>query len=103
MAPASRLKRGEWAPLNSSPQVLFEKRRNAVERDLVQAVVQIDVAGAGDDQQFLRFGCGGIGGFTEVARVGLFAMNEKDRPRRDFLNVAEDWHVHERQRRRDRP
>ena len=45
----------------------IEERFDAVERDLVQAIVEIDMVGAGDNQQFLRLSRHLVGILGEIA------------------------------------
>lgn len=59
--------------------MLLEEGRQLVERNDVQAVVQIGVVGTWDDHQLLGFGRRRVGSFTEVARVRFLAMDEQDR------------------------
>ena len=78
------------------PEMLVEEIGQLVERDHVHPVVQIDMVGAGDDHEFLRLGRGRVGGFAEIPRMGLFAVDQQDRARRNLLDVGQERHVHER-------
>ena len=54
------------------------EERHAVEGDLVHAVIEVDVIDVRNDHQFLRLRRRRVSGFTEVARVGVFAANEEE-------------------------
>ena len=56
-------------PLQS--EVALEERRELVERDQVDPVVQVDVARARNDDQLLRLGGAPVGVLAELAGVRL--------------------------------
>lgn len=59
-----------------------------VERDLVEVVVEVHMAGAGDDEEFLVVASELLEGvFAEVAGMGLFAVDEEDGAA-DFTGVG---------------
>src|SRR6478735_12678346 len=60
-----------------------EEAGQLVERDHVDLVVEIDVAGSPNDHQFLRLRGRLIGGFAEVARMAFLAVDQQNRARRD--------------------
>ena len=73
--------------LVSSHEVLFEERGQFIEWNDVHLVVKVGVRGARNDHQFLGLCCRRIGRLAEVARMGVFAVHEQDRPGRS-LNPA---------------
>lgn len=64
--------------------MLLEEARQPIERNQVDAVVEIDVVCAGDDHQFLRLGRRGESRLAEAARVGVLAADQQNGPGRDF-------------------
>ncbi len=56
-----------------SNQMLFEKRGQLVEGNLVHSVVQIDMVRVGHNQQFLRLGGCFVNVFGVIAGMGVFA------------------------------
>ncbi len=66
--PASaNLRRAAETISRALSQMLLEECFDSLEGNLVHAVVEVDVVGAGDNQEFLRFGGCREGGFAEVA------------------------------------
>lgn len=80
---------------NHCAKVLAEERVELVPRDQVHAIVEIDVTGAADPDQFLRLGRPLVGILAELARVRLIAGDEEHRTRRDRLDVVERVEIHE--------
>ena len=72
-----------------------EKRRQLVERDELHAVIEVDVAGVRDDDQFLRLAGELVGVFAELEGMGLIAGDEEQRAGRNRLDVVERIEVHE--------
>ncbi|MNC72274.1 hypothetical protein D3C75_1233050 [compost metagenome] len=64
----------------SSGQMLLEERCQLVKRDHVYTVIEIGVVGAWDDYKLLRLSGRSVGCLTEIARVGLFAVDKQYRP-----------------------
>lgn len=61
---------------------------NLVERDLVEVVVEVHMAGTGDDEELLVVAGELLEGvFAEVAGMGLFAVDEEDGAA-DFTGVG---------------
>src|SRR6266496_1867644 len=83
-------------------EVLGEEGFELVEWDQVGLVVEVDVAGVGDDVELLRLCRALVGVLAVVPRVGVLSGDEQDRPRRDPLEVRQQREVHERQAARRR-
>src|SRR3954447_24592209 len=83
------------SPPPLSLQVLSEEGRQLIERDKVHAVVEVDVPGVRDDEQFLRLGGELVGVFAELDGMGLLARDEEQRAGRNRLDVVERIEVHE--------
>ena len=75
--------------------MLAEERIELVERDELHAIVEVDVARAGDDEESLRFTCQPERLFTEFARVRGVTRDEQQRTRRDRLYVRERVEINE--------
>ena len=73
----------------------LEEGVEVVEGDEVGAVVEVDVVGAGDDEEALGFGGAAVGVFAELAGVGLGAGDEEDGAGTDEVEVLEGIEVHE--------
>src|SRR6266496_4442868 len=84
-------------------EVLGEERLQLVERDQVGLVVEVDVAGVGDDVELLGLGRALVGVLAVVPRVRVLSRDEQDRPRRDPLEVGQQREVYEREAARRRP
>lgn len=69
-------------------QVVVVERGDRVERDEVGVVVEVDVTGSGDDDEFLGAGCLGVDVVAEVAGVGVLAGDEQDGAWCDVVEVA---------------
>ena len=82
--PAARLlpPRDQVKPTGEFPlfQILAKERRQLVERNEAHAIVEVHVASALNDQQFLGFGSPLVGIFTELPGI-LLAVE----PRRALL------------------
>src|SRR3954465_749337 len=76
-------------------QTVLEEAGQLVERDEVDAIVEIDVTGAGNDDQFLGLSSEGVGVLAELAGVRVLPGDEQHRSRRDCLDVVEGIEVHE--------
>ena len=70
-------------------QMLGEKGRELVERDKLHPIVEVNVAGVGNDDQFLWLTCKLVGLFTELSGMGGLTRDEKHRTRRNRLDVRE--------------
>ena len=88
---------------DASFEMVGEKFGEFFEGNQTCLIVKINMAGPWDDQQFFRFRRSLVGGFAEITRVSLFAMNHEDGARRYFLDVGQERHVHEGQRIGDGP
>ena len=53
------------------------------------------MAGAGNDEKLLRFGCQLVGVFAELPGMCAFTRDEKHRTRRNRLDVIERVEIHE--------
>src|SRR5215213_7868526 len=80
---------------SASFQIRFEERLQLVEGDQLHPVVEIDVAGPRDDEQFLRFGGPLVGVFAELPGMCLVARDEEHGAGRDRLDVLERVEVQE--------
>ena len=76
-------------------QILGEEGRELVERNQVHPVVEVDVARAGNDEQFLRLAGELVGLLAELSGMRVVARDEQHRTRRDRLDVVERVEVHE--------
>lgn len=91
---------GRWFGLF---QMFHIECHDLVERNLVEVVVEVHMAGAGDDEEFLVVAGELLEGvFAEVAGMGLFAVDEKDGAA-DFTGVGHYRHVQEGEGRGDIP
>src|SRR5438876_7604355 len=80
----------------ASPIQMFgEKGRELVEGDKLHPVVKVNVAGLGNDDQFLWLTGKPVSLFTELSGVRVLTRNEKHGTRRNRLNVRERVEVHE--------
>jgi MmyB-like transcription regulator ligand binding domain len=70
-------------------QVVLEEGGQCVEGDEVHAVVEVDVAGTGNEHQLLGFGGELVGLLAELAGVRLVTGDEQHRARTDRLDVFE--------------
>lgn len=79
-------------------QILPEKRLHGIEGNDVRPVVQVRMAGAGNDHELLVLSPELFEGvFAEVAGMRLFPMDEQHRAA-DFSRVAQQGHIHEGKR-----
>src|SRR5438552_14787302 len=76
-----------FADARAGCEVLGEEGFELVERDQVGLVVEVDVAGVGDDVELLRLCRPLVGVLAVVPRVGVLSRDEEDGPRRDRLEV----------------
>ena len=75
--------------------MLREKGRELVERDKLHPVVEVNVAGAGNDDQFLWLTGKPVSLFTELSGMSVLTRDEKHGTRRNRLNVRERVKIHE--------
>src|SRR5213079_2818129 len=68
-------------------QMLREKGRELVERDKFRPVVEVNVAGVGNDDQFLRLTGKPVGLFTEFSGMSGLTRDEQHRTRRNCFYV----------------
>src|SRR4051794_23191524 len=78
-----------------SPQIVLEERSQLVEWDQVHPVIEIDMSGARDDQEFLGLTGKPVGLFAELPAMRNLPRDEQHRARRDRLDVVERVEVHE--------
>src|SRR5437773_7615552 len=76
-------------------KILSEKGRQLVERDKLHAVVEVNVAGVRNDEQFLWLTRTPVSLLTELSRMGDLTCDEQHGTRRNCLNVAERVKIHE--------
>ena len=90
--PAARLlpSRDQTKPTGEFPlfQILAKERRQLVERNEAHAIVEVHVASALNDQQFLGFGSPLVGIFTELPGMRCFTRDEEHRTGRDRFDVV---------------
>src|SRR5882724_1343117 len=75
-------------------QMLGEKGRELVEGDKLHPVVEVNVTGVGDDEEFLWLTGKPVSLFTELSGVGGLTRDEKHGTRRNRLNVHERVEIH---------
>src|SRR5437773_6561512 len=80
--------------ISCSFQMLLEKGRELVERDKFRPVVEVNVAGVGNDDQFLRLTGKPVGLFTEFSGMSGLTRDGQHRMRRNCLNVRERVEIH---------
>src|SRR5215212_8903587 len=80
---------------SASFQIRFEESLQLVEGDQLHPVVEIDVAGPRDDEQFLRLGGSLVGVFAELPGMGRLPSDEEHGAGRDRLDVLERVKIHE--------
>src|SRR5882724_11170016 len=76
-------------------QMLGEKGRELVEGDKLHPVVEVNVTGVGDDDQFLWLTGKPVSLFTELSGMSGLTRDEKHGTRRNRLNVRERVKIHE--------
>src|SRR5206468_3994189 len=81
--------------ISCSFQMLLEKGRELVERDKFRPVVEVNVAGVGNNDQFLWLTGKPVGLFTEFSGMSVLTRDEKHGTRRNCLNVRERVEIHE--------
>ena len=72
-----------------------EKGREFVERDKLRPVIEVNVSGVGNDDQFLWLTGKPVSLFTELSGMSSLARYEKHGTRRNRLNVSEGVEIHE--------
>ena len=75
--------------------MLGEKGRELVEQDKLHPVVEVNVAGVRNDDQFLWLTGELVSLFTELSGMGGLTRDEKQGTRRNRLNVRERIKIHE--------
>ena len=75
--------------------MLREKGSELVERDKFHPVIEVDMAGVGNDDQFLWLTGKPVSLFTELSGMSSLARYEKHGTRRNRLNVSEGVEIHE--------
>src|SRR4030095_16441252 len=75
--------------------MLGEKGRELVERDKLHPVIEVNVSGVGNDDQFLWLTGKPVSLFTELSGMSGLTRDEKHGTRRNRLNVRERVKIHE--------
>src|SRR5438094_8821210 len=81
--------------ISCSFQMLHEKGSELVERDKLHPVVKVNMAGVGNDDQFLWLTGKPVRLFTELSGMSGLTRDEKHGTRRNRLNVRERVKIHE--------
>src|SRR2546430_2811170 len=81
--------------ISCSFQMFGEKGREFVERDKLRPVIEVNVSGVGNGDQFLWLTGKPVSLFTELSGMSSLARDEKHGTRRNRLNVSEGVEIHE--------